>query len=70
MEEWLTRHFEASPEGRCAGCGREETTEAGLVPFGIGAGRAWLHPDCWEEWFAQRRAEAVAGLTAMRLALI
>ena len=37
-----------------------------LVPHGIEpTGHVWLHSRCWPDWYAGRKAEAVAALNAM-----
>jgi hypothetical protein len=41
--EWLDSHPEPSDPGKCAWCGRSETTSSTVVPFGTRA-HAWLHP--------------------------
>ena len=46
--EWLNRHPAPSQSGRCAWCGRPESHDAVVVPFGTEPGtHAWLHPECW-----------------------
>jgi hypothetical protein len=32
--EWLDKHPATSPEGRCAWCGRAETADAAVLPYG------------------------------------
>ena len=65
---WLDLHPVISESDRCAGCGRPDRPGK-IVPFGsVPPGHAWLHPHCWANWHAGRRAEAVAALAAMRIA--
>jgi hypothetical protein len=57
---------------RCALSGKAETPDATLLPIGVGERHAWLHPDCWEAWRAQRRVKAeddLARLGVVRPAL-
>jgi hypothetical protein len=61
--EWLDKHPATSPEGRCAWCGRPETADAAVLPYGTEPGtHVWLHTECWEPWQAKRRTEAVKSL--------
>ena len=47
--EWLDKHPATSPEGRCAWCGRAETADAAVLPYGTEPGtHVWLHTECWE----------------------
>ena len=63
--EWLNQHPAPSPPGRCAWCGRRESPSAVVLPFGTEPGmHAWLHAECWHAWYAGRKADAVAALTA------
>jgi len=65
---WLDLHSATSDPDRCAGCGKPDRTGQ-IVPFGAEpSGHAWLHPHCWANWHAGRRAEAVAALAAMGIA--
>jgi hypothetical protein len=66
VTEWLNRHPEPSPSGRCLGCGDREHTQDPLLPYGFeSTGLAWLHSRCWPGWYAARQAKAVSTLTAM-----
>jgi len=61
--EWLNRNPAPSPAGRCKWCGRSESCDAVVLPFGTEPGtHAWLHAGCWAAWHQARRAEAVAVL--------
>jgi hypothetical protein len=58
--EWLNQHPASSPAGSCALCGKPETSDAVVLPFGTEAGtHAWLHAECWPAWHKARRAWAV-----------
>lgn len=62
--EWLNWHPAASSAGRCAWCGRGETPNVVVLPFGTEPGtHAWLHTECWRPWHQARRAEAVKALS-------
>jgi hypothetical protein len=50
-------HPNTSPDA-CAECGKPETPDETLLPFGLGARHAWLHSNCWGPWRAQRRVRA------------
>ena len=64
--EWMNRTFESSPPGRCRACGGGDHAHDVLVPRGIEpTGHVWLHSRCWPDWYAGRKAEAVAALNAM-----
>ena len=66
--EWLMRHPAQSKPGVCLGCGRGDEQAGIVLPFGTEAnGHAWLHAACWPDWYARRRAEAVAALAAMNI---
>jgi len=59
ITEWLNRHPVRSDPGRCAWCGRPDNDGHTVVPFGAdGRGHSWLHPECWDEWFQNRREQA------------
>ena len=51
-----------TPSDRCSHCGRPEDPSSTLLPIGVGARHAWLHPDCWASWRERRRVEAIAVL--------
>jgi hypothetical protein len=66
--EWLNRHPEPSNPGCCAWCGKPDRDGHVVAPFGAeGHGHTWLHPECWADWHAARKAEAVAALASMRI---
>jgi hypothetical protein len=57
---------------RCAYCGKPETSDATLLPFGWDERHSWLHRDCWEPWRVKRRVNAeddLARLGVVRPAL-
>jgi hypothetical protein len=63
VAEWLNRNFIRSLPGRCLACGGSDLAHEPLLPFGIeSTGHAWLHARCWPEWYAGRKAEAIAAL--------
>jgi hypothetical protein len=63
--KWLNRHPASSTPGRCAWCGNRETSSAVVLPFGTELGtHAWLHSECWPDWYTARRANAIAALRA------
>jgi hypothetical protein len=60
---WLDRHPAPSPPGRCAWCGKRESLDARIVPFGAEPGpHTWLHSHCWPDWHRRRRSEAMTAL--------
>ena len=64
--DWLNQHPAPSRPGRCAWCGKSESPGAVVLPFGTEPGtHAWVHAECWHAWYAGRKADAVAALTAM-----
>lgn len=61
--EWLNRHPQPSNPGHCAWCRTAETSGAHVVACGTSpAGRAWLHPVCWQPWHDKRRQSAISAL--------
>jgi hypothetical protein len=61
--QWLNRYPGLSVGDRCMWCGRAETDDTLVLPFGTGPGtHAWLHAECWPAWHQGRRAKAVAEL--------
>ncbi|MGO9048961.1 MAG: hypothetical protein ACLQFW_19115 [Xanthobacteraceae bacterium] len=58
--QWMNRNPGLlSVGGRCAWCGRAETDDALVLPFGTDPGtHAWLHAECWPVWHQARRAAA------------
>jgi hypothetical protein len=64
---WLDLHPASSESDRCAGCGKPDRPGK-IVPFGTKPlGHAWLHPRCWADWQASRRAEAITALAGFGL---
>ena len=67
---WLNRNPVRSPPDRCLVCGNGDHGCERLLPFGVEPhGHACLHARCWPSWHAGRKAEAVAGLAAMGIAM-
>jgi hypothetical protein len=63
LAEWLNHNPVNSPPGRCLGCGGVDRSRDPLLPFGVeSTGHAWLHSRCWPAWYADRKAQAIAGL--------
>jgi hypothetical protein len=63
--EWMNCHIAPSEPGKCAWCHIEaDTANKGVVvPFGNNVeGHTWLHHDCWEKWYSDRRRQAVQAL--------
>jgi hypothetical protein len=67
--EWLNANPRSSPAGRCLWCGKLETPNAIVLPFGIGEHHAWLHAECWFAWHQSRREEAAIALRRMGMVL-
>jgi hypothetical protein len=66
IAEWSWRNFECSPPDRCAQCGRQPEDLDPLVPIGIEhIGHAWLHDDCWQDWYLAQRRRAASALEAL-----
>jgi hypothetical protein len=63
--EWLNRHPERSPPGRCLGCGGWDHAHDPLLPYGIESGHVWLHSHCWSTWYGSRKVKAAAALANM-----
>ncbi len=62
---WMNDHPGPSVPGRCAWCGRVETPDAVLLPYGTEpATHTWLHSGCWPSWHAARRADALARVSS------
>jgi hypothetical protein len=63
--EWLNENPAPSVPGRCACCGKPDSSGAVVVPFGTEPGtHTWLHAECWPAWHEARRAEAIVALRA------
>lgn len=66
--EWLNRNPASSKPGRCAWCGRSESQDAIVLPFGTEPGiHVWLHAQRWTEWQKMRRSHAEETLNQMDL---
>jgi hypothetical protein len=64
--DWLNDHPEPSIAGRCAWCGKSESPDAVVMPFGTDPGtHTWLHADCWVVWERDRRARATASIAGV-----
>lgn len=64
--EWLNRHPCRSDPGACAACGGPDRAASTVVPFGTeDHGHTWLHPECWERWYKERRQQARQFLFAL-----
>jgi hypothetical protein len=61
LVEFLNATRPDTDPNRCAYCGKPETPDGLLLPFGVDR-HAWLHSGCSAPWRARRRAEAVATL--------
>jgi hypothetical protein len=68
--EWLNRNPKRSPPGRCLGCGCGDQVHDPVLPFCVeSTGDAWLHSRCRPAWYAGRKAEALAALEAIGIAV-
>lgn len=66
VTEWLNRHPQRSDPSLCAWCRKPDKGGHSVVPFGTEIhGHTWLHPECWDNWHATRRIEAVAALNTI-----
>jgi hypothetical protein len=64
--EWLNRNPTPSAAGHCAWCGRAESRDAVVLPYGTEPGtHIWLHARCWAEWRQMRRSQAAQALSRM-----
>lgn len=71
IARWMYHHppATAGAPDRCAHCEQGPKPCHVIVPFGVPEyGTAWLHHGCWQDWYAQRRAKAQAGLAALGIA--
>jgi hypothetical protein len=69
--KWLNHNPVNSPPGSCLGCGGVDCSDDPLLPFGVeGTGHAWLHSRCWPAWYADRKAQAIAGLATQGVARV
>jgi hypothetical protein len=69
--EWLKRNPMRSPPGRCLGCGCGDQAHDQVLRNGVveSTGHVWLHSRCWPDWYAGKKAEAVAALEAIGIAV-
>jgi hypothetical protein len=68
VAEWLRQHPAPSGPSRCAWCHRQDLAGHTIVPFGTDSqDHTWLHPECWDEWYASRKTVAAAALASMGL---
>lgn len=66
ISEWLMRNPVGSTPDRCAHCDAPKWPGAELKPFGYPPqGPTWLHAECWRDWYAGQRKDAMAFLTAI-----
>jgi hypothetical protein len=65
--EYLNETHPNTDPTRCAYCGKVETPDATLLPFGWGERHAWLHRACADPWRSRRREVAVAELAALKI---
>jgi hypothetical protein len=63
--EFLNRTHPNADPNRCALCGKTETPDAVLLPYGVGERHAWLHRGCWDPWRERRCAAAIAELSKL-----
>ena len=64
--EWLNQNPSPSVPGRCAWCGRSESHDAVVLPYGTEPGtHIWLHSYCWIEWRKMRRSQAEDALNRL-----
>ena len=68
LVEWLNSHPQYSDAGHCAWCKKPDRDGHAIVPFGTEShGHTWLHPECWDDWYENRRETARQALAAMGL---
>jgi hypothetical protein len=68
LVEFLNATHPDTDPNRCARCGKRETRDATLLPFGVGIRHAWLHPDSWAPWRERRWAKAEENLAHLGIA--
>jgi hypothetical protein len=61
VAKWMNNPPASSASEYCLGCGAPDQKDDPVQPFG----GAWLHLRCWPDWYAKRKAEAVAALKAI-----
>jgi hypothetical protein len=60
---WLNEHPAPSRIGECAWCGKPESRDGTVLPFGTEPGtHTWLHAECWLAWHQARRRQAIIEL--------
>jgi hypothetical protein len=60
---WLNEHPAPSRLGECAWCGKRESRDGTVLPFGTEPGtHTWLHAECWLAWHQARRRQAIIEL--------
>src|SRR5262249_33406515 len=65
--EWLNRNPTPSAPGRCVWCGKAESRDAAVLPYGTELGtHTWLHAECWPAWQEVRRSQATEALMRSR----
>jgi hypothetical protein len=64
LVEFLNATHPDTDPNRCAGCGRPETRDSVLLPFGVST-HGWLHQSCRDPWAEARRKAAVETLAGM-----
>ena len=65
ITEWLNRHLKRTDPGLCAWCNKPDHVGHAIVPFWADPHEhTWLHPECWNAWYQNRRAQAENALTA------
>jgi hypothetical protein len=68
VAQWLNRNPAPSIAGRCCRCGRVETPNAPILPYGTEPRtHAWLHAQCWTGWQEDRRTHAIQALIVIGL---
>jgi hypothetical protein len=64
---WLNEHPAPSRAGECAWCGKPESPDGTVLPFGTEPEtHTWLHAECWPAWHWARRRHAIAELARGR----
>jgi hypothetical protein len=64
---WLNEHPAPSRPGECAWCGKPESPDGTVLPFGTEPEtHTWLHAECWPAWHWARRRHAIAELARGR----
>ena len=67
VTEWLNRNPVQSLPDRCVFCGRTNSPDAVVLPFGTAMhGHAWLHAECWPAWYRGAAAQGNDGAAGFR----